>query len=205
MSVLSGELRPLGAHTAHLCLDMQRLLAPEGPWPVPWAEPAMHNIVRIADRFPARTIFTRFVPPATAEQMPGMWRDYYEKWREVTREFIDPLLLDLLPPLAAFVPPAHVVDKTRYSAFLGSSLLATLATLQCNTVVVTGAETDICVLSTVLTAVDLGFAVVVVQDAICSSSDRCHDALMTLYRERLSQQIEINTTESVLERWASGA
>jgi nicotinamidase-related amidase len=180
---------------------MQRLLAPEGPWPVPWAEPALHNIVRIADRHPARTIFTRFVPPATAEQMPGAWRDYYEKWRQVTREFIDPALLDLLPPLSAFAPPAQIIDKTRYSAFFGSPLLATLRALHCNSVVLTGAETDICVLSTALTAVDLGFAVIIAEDAICSSSDRCHDALLTLYRERLSQQVEIVPTETILERW----
>ena len=196
-------LRQLDDKAVHLCLDMQRLLAPDGPWPVPWAERALHNIVRLTDRNPARTIFTRFVPPATPTQMPGMWRDYYDRWRQVTREFIDPLLLDLLPPLATFSPPAQIIDKTRYSAFFGSTLLASLNALHCNTVILTGAETDICVLSTALTAVDLGLAVVVVEDAICSSSDRCHDALLTLYRERLSQQIEILPTEAVLEHWKS--
>lgn len=196
-----GEGRQLGVNAVHLCLDMQRLLAPEGPWPVSWAAPALDNIVRIVDRSPARTVFTRFVPPTTAEQMPGAWRDYYEKWRHVTREFIDPMLLDLLPPLTAFAPPAQIIDKTRYSAFFGSPLLATLSALRCNTVLLTGAETDICVLSTALTAVDLGFPVIIVEDAICSSSDRCHDALLTLYRERLSQQVEIMPTETVLERW----
>lgn len=197
------RLRQLDDQAVHLCVDMQRLLAPEGPWPVPWAEPAMHNIVRLADRHPARTIFTRFVPPTVPAQMPGMWRDYYDKWRRVTREFIDPMLLDLLPPLTAFSPPAQIIDKTRYSAFFGSSLLASLNALHCHTIVLTGAETDICVLSTALTAVDLGLAVVVVEDAICSSSDRCHDALLTLYRERLGQQIEILPTDTVLDRWKS--
>ncbi|MHC2279292.1 hypothetical protein ACVME8_005935 [Bradyrhizobium diazoefficiens] len=38
------------------------------------------------------------------------------------------------------------------------------------------AETDVCVLSTVLSAVDLGFRVVIVEDALCSSSDVGHDA-----------------------------
>ncbi|MGY4466887.1 nicotinamidase-related amidase [Bradyrhizobium sp. LB9.1b] len=41
---------------------------------------------------------------------------------------------------------------------------------------ITGAETDVCVLSTVLGAVDLGFRVVIVKDALCSSSDVGHDA-----------------------------
>jgi nicotinamidase-related amidase len=50
-----------------------------------------------------------------------------------------------------------------------------------DTLVVTGGETDICVLATVLGAVDRGFRVVLVSDAICSSADQTHDALMELY------------------------
>ena len=44
--------------------------------------------------------------------------------------------------------------------------------------------TDGCVLATVLDAVDLGFRVIVAEDALCSSFDQGHDALMTLYRNR---------------------
>jgi nicotinamidase-related amidase len=50
-----------------------------------------------------------------------------------------------------------------------------------DTLVVTGGETDICVLATVLGAVDRGFRMVLVSDAICSSADQTHDALMELY------------------------
>ena len=48
-----------------------------------------------------------------------------------------------------------------------------------------------CVLATVLDAVDLGFRTIVVEDALCSSFDEGHDALMTLYRNRFSEQIEL--------------
>jgi len=67
--------------------------------------------------------------------------------------------------------------------------------------VITGAETDICVLATVLGAVDRGYRVVVVTDALCSSSDESHDALMTFYHERLSQQVETADTETLLSSW----
>jgi nicotinamidase-related amidase len=70
-----------------------------------------------------------------------------------------------------------------------------------DTVIVSGSETDVCVLATILGAVDRGFRVLVVTDAICSSSDAGHDALLTVYRGRYSEQIETVTAETVLSEW----
>jgi len=70
-----------------------------------------------------------------------------------------------------------------------------------DTLVVTGGETDVCVLATVLGAVDLGYRTVLVTDALCSSSDDTHDALMTLYRKRYGYQIETVTTDVALAGW----
>jgi nicotinamidase-related amidase len=50
-------------------------------------------------------------------------------------------------------------------------------------------------------AVDLGYRVVLPTDALCSSSDTTHDALMTLYRQRYSEQIETSDSETVLQCW----
>jgi nicotinamidase-related amidase len=47
------------------------------------------------------------------------------------------------------------------------------------------------VLSTVLDAVNIGLGVVIVEDALCSSSDAGHDALMTMYRLRFTEQIDL--------------
>ena len=66
---------------------------------------------------------------------------------------------------------------------------------------ITGAETDVCVLATVMDAVDYGFRVVLATDALCSSSDRTHDALMTLYRNRFSEQIETAASEAIISAW----
>ena len=192
---------PIERSAVHLCIDMQRLLSPEGPWPTPWMEAALERSIRLVEPRPARTIFTRFIPPRTADDMPGMWRRYFEKWRTVTREFIDPTLLDLVPPLASFVPPATVIDKGRYSAFVASPLQSVLKEFGATTLVISGAETDICVLSTVLNGVDLGYRIIVAADAICSSVDTTHDALMTLYRQRFSEQIELVDTETILGSW----
>ena len=37
--------------------------------------------------------------------------------------------------------------------------------------IVSGSETDVCVLATVLDAVDMGYRVIIARDAVCSSSD----------------------------------
>jgi nicotinamidase-related amidase len=46
------------------------------------------------------------------------------------------------------------------------------------------------VLATVLDAVDIGYRVIVIRDAVCSSSDEGHDLLMRLYHTRYLEQIE---------------
>jgi nicotinamidase-related amidase len=158
-------------------------------------------VSRIVAHAPERTIFTRFLPPFRPEDMPGAWRRYYTKWRQATRQHIDPALLELMPDLARFAPPADVVDKTRYSAFAESDLAERLRQRNADMLIVTGAETDVCVLATVLDAVDRGYHVVLVTDGVCSVSDEGHDSLLDLYKQRFSEQIEAADSASVLRRW----
>jgi nicotinamidase-related amidase len=193
---------PLTERTVHLCIDMQRIFAPGGPWAAPWMERVLPVVQEIAGRFPARTVFTRFVTPQKPTDMPGLWQRYYQRWRETTREHLDPRLLGLVPPLADLAPPATVIDKTRYSAFAEPQLLQHLRERGADGLIVTGSETDVCVLATVLGAVDLGYRVIVVRDAICSSSDEGHDALLRVYHRRYSEQIETADAEDVLRRWS---
>jgi nicotinamidase-related amidase len=164
-------------------------------------ERVLPTVATIAEFAPDRTIFTRFVTPLRPEDMPGTWRIYYERWRETTRERLDPGLLDLMPPLKRLVPPALVIDKPVYSAFAGSALHRVLRTRGTTTLVVTGSETDVCVLATVLGAIDHGYRVIVVTDGVCSSSDEGHDALLSLYAQRFSYQLETADSETILAQW----
>lgn len=192
---------PLSGRTVHLCIDMQNLFADGTPWHLPWMPRVLPAVRRIAERHAERTVFTRFVPPVSAADMPGSWRRYYGRWRELLRRRIDPALLDLVPPLAALVPPATVIDKPVYSPFTGPALLRKLRRWRADAVVVTGAETDVCVLATVLGAVDHGYRVVLAADAVCGVSDATHDSLLGLYRERFSQQVEVADSETILRAW----
>jgi nicotinamidase-related amidase len=163
---------------------MQNIFAPGGLWQTPWMERVLPMIVSIVSRYQARTIFTRFVTPAAPEDRPGQWQNYFRRWRQATRDHLPPFVLDLVPALARYVPPVRIIDKPAYSAFSNPALASLLIEKGVDTVVITGAKTDICVLSTVLSAVDVGFRGVLVEDALCSSSDVGHDALMTMYRTR---------------------
>lgn len=180
---------------------MQNIFAPGAPWAAPWMPRVLPVVTALAERFAHQTIFTRFITPAHPDEMPGMWRRYYQKWRDLTRERIDPALLELVPELARLVPPAKVFQKARYSAFSSPDLRLELRQRKVNTLVVTGSETDVCIVATVMAAVDLGYRVVVVTDGLCSSSDEGHDALMKVYHTRFAEQIETATAEQVLSEW----
>jgi nicotinamidase-related amidase len=193
---------PLTARTVHLCIDMQRIFSADGPWPTPWMDRVLPVVAELASRYRERTVFTRFITPQRPQDMPGMWQRYYSRWRQATRESLDPKLLELLPPLARVCPPAVVIDKTRYSGFAGPELLAHLQAREADGLVVTGSETDVCVLATVLGAVDLGYRVILVTDAVCSSSDEGHDALLQVYHGRYGEQIETCTAQTIFSRWA---
>jgi nicotinamidase-related amidase len=185
----------------HLCVDMQRLFARGGIWQTPWMERVLPTIAAVTSLCPARTVFSRFITPARTDEAPGQWQSYYRRWAKATRENPEPAQLDLVSDLACYAPPATIIDKPAYSAFYRSSLADFLAERHVRTLVVSGAETDVCVLSTVLDAVNTGYRVVILQDCLCSSSDEGHDALMTMYRLRYTQQIDLITADMLPEIW----
>lgn len=99
------------------------------------------------------------------------------------------------------MPPATVFDKTVYSSFHDGRLAPYVRERGIDSLVISGAETDVCVLAAVLAAVDHGFRVVIASDALCSSADATHDALLKVFHERFSQQIEVAETDIILELW----
>ena len=192
----------LGEGTVHLCVDMQQMFDVGTPWATPWLRKVLPQVVRLCEAQADRTIFTRFIPAPTSDDARGAWRRYYRQYEEMTLQQIEPRLLELVPELGLFVPPAKIVSKKTYSPWIaGTGLLETLLSANTDTVVVSGGETDVCVLATVLGAVDVGLRVIIATDALCSSTDETHDAIIEFYRERLSAQIETAETDEILDAW----
>jgi nicotinamidase-related amidase len=119
----------------------------------------------------------------------------------MTGERLDPRLIQLVPTLAALVPPATVIDKAHYSPFKEQAFLRLLARLGADAMILSGGETDVCVLAAVMDAVDAGYRVILAEDALCSVSDESHDAMLRQFGARFSQQIEVAPVEEILDGW----
>jgi nicotinamidase-related amidase len=184
---------PLGENWVHLCIDMQRMFAEETDWHTPWMSKVLPNVVSVVELAPNRTVFTRFIPPASPDDCGGSWRRYYQRWSGMTTQQMNPVLLELIPELVNFVPPAAVYDKMVMSPWFGN-LHSKLRAANVNAMIVTGAETEVCVLATMLGGMDLGYRMILVLDGICSSADDTHDAMVGIYQSRYGMQVETTTT-----------
>lgn len=196
--LLRGDLRD---GCMHLCIDMQNLFGPASPWHVPWIDAILPNIVDICSQRSEETIFTRFIPPRSPDAALGAWRGYYRKWETLTLNRINPSFIDLVDPLGDFSPPAVVLDKTVSSPWTEGFLQRYLHKRRVHTVIVSGAETDLCVLATLLGAVDRGYRVIIVHDAVCSVSNQTHDAIISLCHQRFSEQLELVCTGELIDSW----
>ena len=162
------RFEPPGPRAVHLCVYMQMLFAERTDWHVPWLERVLPAVTHLAEAHPERTVFTRFVPQEGPEEAAGAWRRYYAHWRHMTGERLDPCLIHLVPTLAALVPPATVSDKAHCSPFKEQAFLRFLGRLGADAMILSGGETDVCVLAAVM---DAGYRVILAEDALCSASD----------------------------------
>jgi nicotinamidase-related amidase len=170
-------------------------------WHAPWLERTLPAVVAIAEAHSESTIFTRFVPPQSPAAAFGAWRTYYDRWRSMTLDRLSPEMVDLVPALAQLVPPARVLDKGVYSPWSNPQLQRWLTSGNVDTLVITGGETDICVLATILGAIDRGYRVVLPTDAVFGSADETHDAMLGIYQSRFGQQLTTCSTQDVLDHW----
>jgi nicotinamidase-related amidase len=195
----------LPSTTVHMAIDMQRVFAEETDWCLKGFHAIVPNIGAIAAALPGRTLFTRFVMPHTAEQAHGQWRNYYRRWKQFTREeWVSPGLCDIVDALAPYTTTENLIDKPTYSAFEVAGCALRLTALGADTIVFTGIETDVCVLATLMAAVDRGYRVIAVADALGSSSTAGHRATLDHVLPRMPDQVEIVGTDEILGALQSG-
>ena len=121
-------------------------------------------VTELASRHPERTVFTRFIPSGT-----GHRHARHVAAILLALEGCDAPATRSRSPGAAIACQALSIDKERHPAFVEPHLSEFLHAIEADGLIVTGSETDVCVLATVLCAVDLGYRVIVVRDVVCSS------------------------------------
>lgn len=191
----------IGSSAVHLCVDMQRLFQEPTPWRTPWMEKVLPQVCRLTERDPEWTIFTRFIPARAAGAGHGTWQRYYAEWSAMTIDAIGEDMVELVPELACYTPPAQVIDKHVYAPWIETDLHRRLRAGCIDTLIISGGETEMCVLATVMGAVDFGYRVVLAADALCSSADETHDAMMRIYDSRFGLQVELAPSEEILAAW----
>lgn len=196
---LSGlRFGPLPAATLHVCVDMQRMFHAGTSWAGAAVAAALPAAVAVTRAMPERTVLTRFVTPRTPADASGAWRRYYERWSDVLLDRMPEEMLDVVPELAAFAPPAVIVDKPTYSAFGSPHFRELLAARHPEALILTGVETEVCVLATLWAAVDHGYRCVVVTDATTSPDDDAHRTTLDVLTRRLGDQVELVTAADLL-------
>ena len=197
----SLKFGPLGSDTAHACIDMQRLFGEKTQWFTPDLAGIVGATARLIEHAPSRTIFTRFRTPATVDDAMGHWRPYYERYKEVLAAKLPDDMFGVIKEYQRFVPPAVEIDKITYNAFEAPDFGRMLERWGTKALVFSGVETDVCVLGTMMGAVDRGFRVVVASDAVASGNPKSHQAALDIVFPRYEMQIEVADTDTILANW----
>lgn len=87
-------------------------------------------------------------------------------------------IVDALTPR----PNELILNKTTFSAFASTGLERTLRHLGMETLVIGGVATNVCVEATARDAVDLGYQVILVEDACATYSPESHEATLVNFQ-----------------------
>lgn len=198
---MSARLERLEPDTVHVAVDMQRLFAEDTGWQVPSFVEILPNVRRLVSHRPERTLYPCFITPPSAAAAQGMWQSYYRRWPQMTDGRLAPDRLDLVAALAELAPASARIEKEGFSSYSGPGFAPALDRLGARTIVVSGVETDVCVLGTVLDAVDRGLRVVIAVDAVTSSSLPAHRATLDHVYPRYEPMIDLASTQAILAAW----
>lgn len=95
-----------------------------------------------------------------------------------------------------------IITKHRYSGFAYTPLEIALQTMRCETILLIGASTNVCVESTARDAVMRGYRPIVLSDCVASGIQRLHEAALDDMRQYLGPVI---TLRELTDAWAESS
>lgn len=188
---------PIPSTALHIVVDMQELFRSHPEWGTQALTGIIPPIQRLLTARPENACFSRFIPAQRAEQASGTWQRYYHRWHSVTLDQLDPAQVDVVHELKPWAK--RVGDKPGYSALASAEIRA--AAIAARDVILTGVETDVCVLATAIEAMEAGLRVILARDALTSSSLSCHAKALDILHDRFDEQIEVAGVDQILAAW----
>jgi len=114
----------------------------------------------------------------------------------ISPKFADGEFIDEVKPL----PSELVITKTNGGALSGTNLDFILRNMDIDSLILVGFLTDQCVLATSLHAADLGYDVLIVEDACTTRSKMLHDATLLAQKDVCAKIKTTNEVEKILEK-----
>ena len=197
------QLGSLDRNACVVCVDMQRLFLEPGDWHCPAGLDILANCRELAAAAHDQAYFIKYIPPQSSEHAFGQWREFHRRWSSVTLDEANEKVVDLHPAIEDLAKPHLVFGRMGYSAFASDGFAERIRGRNPSAMIVCGVETDVCVLSTILSAVDRGIRTIVPTDAVASASASGHDAVLSHVLPRYDHQVELCTTDEAITALAA--
>ena len=139
-----------------------------------------------------------------SDLMPVM-KQRSEAAREQHREAFIPPRTDAWARISSALEPQDndlIINKTTYGTFTSTGLDHTLRNMGITTLIFSGVVTNVCVETTARDASDLGYEVIVVDDACAAHSPEIHDAALLSFQGPFGR---VRQSDEVIERIEAAA
>ncbi len=176
----------LGKNPVLLVIDAQHdFMDPDGAIPckavsVSSIQEVTANIRRLVEAAKISKIPTIFTKEIHRSSMIDMGReligDEPEHCLEGTK---GPVILEEVLPGEELKENQYLVTKKRYSAFIGTDIVFLLNRFKADTLILTGAATNVCVHYTGVDAHQYDYKIKVVEEATAGTSPEAHEAALT--------------------------
>ena len=205
---LYTDLQP--SETAFVVIDMQNAFVAEGGViEVPASReiiPVINGMAAACRELGVPVIWIRSHHPKGGSD----WRHFFDHFVRPERREAAAAALSDDAPTSRFHPDMDIADedyivfKNRYSCLIpgSSSLERLLRSLGCDTLLLAGTKTNICVESTARDAMMLDFRVVVLSDATAALTDEEHQASLNVLIQEFA---DILVTDEVVEELRANA
>lgn len=172
-----------------LVVDMQKVYERD-EWHCRGIEKAEENIKLLCENFDGEIIFTRHV---ASENPKGTWENYNEAFSYMEKDKTNWDIVDALNPYVK-----TLVTKTTYSCFKSDEFKELIKTCDDTELFIVGVETEFCVLGAIFDAVDFGYKLTLISDAVASEKESLNEAVLDIC-SRMPSQVTLMKTKDVIK------